>query len=332
MSNYNTIVPHYSVIFADSLAKVIQGYYNFKSKISMELLSSAINDIYRVDSKEGKYILRVRRSDRFWPFTKETYQFELDLLNDLRKREFPISYPIPTKDHSFQGIINAAEGIRYFSMFTYAEGEQAEKTNLEQIRILGETIAKFHEATNDYSSNLKPMIWDLDILIDYSINKLKQFIKPEVTSEVNGIEQVAKKLVNIHNHMLNEKMRPSWGIIHGSYDFKHVYFKKNNPQVFDLEFCGYGWRIFDLVFIVNQLNYKDMNDKYVQTFLRGYQSVRKLSKSEIDAIPIMAKLALIAKLASNAGMYYLVGSLWFDNKIKSDLKLIKMALDTLIDF
>ncbi len=57
--------------------------------------------------------------------------------------------------------------------------------------------------------------------------------------------------------------------------------------MFDFEFCAYGYRIYDIATF--RWSRGSDNQKLWDSFLAGYQSIRELSGSEIQAIDIFVK-------------------------------------------
>ena len=157
-------------MLADSLCSIIQEQYPFKHPIKMELLSAKMNDIYRVYSENYRYYLRIPRHERFWPYSLPNYQFEMDLANFLRKADISVSYPIPTSSKSFLGILNAPEGVRYFSLHTEASGTEPQTDNLKHMEMMGTYLAHLHLKTTGFTSKYTPMKWDFELLIDFGMN------------------------------------------------------------------------------------------------------------------------------------------------------------------
>ena len=63
----------------------------------------------------------------------------------------------------------------------------------------------------------------------------------------------------------------------------------NDITIFDFDFCGNGLLVFDVAYFCKQLFHietdKSMYELKAQSFLSGYQTIRKLSNAEIKFIP-----------------------------------------------
>jgi Ser/Thr protein kinase RdoA (MazF antagonist) len=80
-----------------------------------------------------------------------------------------------------------------------------------------------------------------------------------------------------------------YGIIGGDIHGKKQHFTEDNHlTLFDFEFCAYGYRVYELATF--KWNRGSTDIKLWQSFLNGYQSVRKLSDTEQKAIDVFVKL------------------------------------------
>jgi Ser/Thr protein kinase RdoA (MazF antagonist) len=224
------------------------------------------------------------------------------------------------------GILNAPEGIRYYIMYTEAQGSVPVVSQLEQMKQVGNYLAILHNLADDFQSKHTGLSWDLDLLIDHGIQQLKRFIPSDLTSSLSSIEHKAEELITQFYHLIPEKTKEYWGIIHGGYTPKNIRISGDRVLAFDFEYCGYGYRIFDMVFMLNQTNLMDPKNRAFNAFLRGYQENRALSNQEILAIPLLSRLALISQMTVSVGMRNLVGVLWFERKLRDDLKILEKIL------
>lgn len=326
MANYNVIIPHYSVILAEGLAKIIQNQYEFKHQITMELLSSAMNDIYRVQSGDFEYFLKMPRHHRFWPYNAEVYQFHAELLHFLHTSNLSVSYPIPTSSKQLMGIINAPEGIRYYSLFTKAKGTEPDLAVPYQMEMVGRYLGTLHRLTENYRPQRQGLKWDFDLLINYGLDKISKYVPEDIKHDFSTIEDRSKVLLSMFRDLIPQHNSSNWGLIHGDFTPKNVRIQNEDVSLFDFEYSGYGYRIFDCVFMLNQTNPRDPKNEFFRAFLDGYQRERRLSTDEIKAIPILSKLALVSRMTMSVGMRDLVGVLWFDRKLRNDLRILKKLI------
>jgi Ser/Thr protein kinase RdoA (MazF antagonist) len=115
---------------------------------------------------------------------------------------------------------------------------------------------------------------------------------------------------------------PEYGICVGDVHSGNAHFTEQNQlTLFDFDQCGYGWCAFDIAkFLHVALRMKiDVNVR--KSFIEGYQAVRKLSETELAAIPIFIKTAHIwvMGISANAGEdvlpYGWFTDDWFDERL-----------------
>jgi len=250
----------------------------------------------------------------------------MELLNYLRQADLKVTYPIPTRDKQFLGILNAPEGLRYYCLQTEATGLEPDSSDVKHMYKLGEYLAKFHQITERYQPRHQGLSWDLDLLLDYGLSKLKTHLPEDPNPDFKEILQRVRELTASFYELLPEKSSLIWGIIHGNYKTKHTRISDDGIVSFDFENCGYGYRIMDFAYIIHQTNITNLKNRPFQEFLKGYLSLRLLSDVEIKALQIMSKLILVSQATRSVGMRDLVGVLWFDQQIRNDLTIIKKIL------
>ena len=110
-------------------------------------------------------------------------------------------------------------------------------------------------------------------------------------SSSNFIKKQSKKISKTFEKIDSNKVTK--GIVHMDIWYDNMNIKgQNEPTIFDFDFCGNGLLIFDVAYFCKQLFHIEVNkDEYelkIQSFLKGYQSIRTLSEEEIKMIPDVA--------------------------------------------
>lgn len=135
-----------SVISPENLTEQVKANYLNSSPFHISLLSLGDNDNYLVQTQDEKYVLRLYRHNKHWLPTKESYAFEFQLLNYLHHNKLLVSYPIAGNNEEYLGTISAPEGIRYWSLFSFASGKLMQ-FNCENCYNYGKVISQFHLLT-----------------------------------------------------------------------------------------------------------------------------------------------------------------------------------------
>ncbi len=281
-----------SILSEESLKKIIaKNFFNLNlDNFKVKILSIGDNDHYLVYNLSKRYILRVYRYNKHWLSKEADYLFEIELLNFLKNSKVKVIYPIAQDDGSYIGKLIAPEGIRYWSLFSYADGNKVVLDDKNSY-LYGKEIAKFHVITNKFSFNYKKNI-DLDFLLESPLKRLNLFFQK---NKVRGIEvlfdsydKIKKEIKNFATDLLIDE----WGVIGG--DFHECNFHKlvtDEVILFDFDLCGYGWRAYDIAVVYWSLFCFYLNNKTKfnfkgswQNFLRGYQEIRMLSEAELKVI------------------------------------------------
>ncbi|MCC5600103.1 hypothetical protein [Nostoc favosum] len=63
--------------------------------------------------------------------------------------------------------------------------------------------------------------------------------------------------------------------------------------MFDFDQCGYGWRAFEIAKFLHVALRVKIDITVRNSFIKGYQAIRKLSEAELTSIPVFVKAAHI---------------------------------------
>ncbi|MCC5670723.1 phosphotransferase [Nostoc sp. CHAB 5784] len=258
---------------------------------SCKLYKLGLNDTYLVTTERENYILRVYR--RGWR-NKEEIDFELELLVFLYEEKQPVAYPIARKNGSFTTNILAPEGVRYVAVFNYAPGHAVDdKLDGKQSYILGEVLAKIHQKLDNFKSSFSRPGLNNEYLLDWSmraITHLYQHRKNDIDYLQKEIKKIKSQLAGFQLHLT----APEYGICVGDVHSGNAHFtKQNEPTLFDFDQCGYGWRAFDIAKFWHIALRMKIDIAVRNSFIEGYQAIRKLSEAELASIPVFVKAAHI---------------------------------------
>jgi len=115
--------------------------YCIDSPIDCIFWERGANDNYQLRCADVRYSLRIYRHGIH---TRDEIDFEVDALNYLHKKGFPVAYPIARKSGGYITEIDAPEGIRYVLVIAFAEGAEPEYDSLEDFRLTGKSVANLH--------------------------------------------------------------------------------------------------------------------------------------------------------------------------------------------
>ena len=276
----------YSTLSAIALREFLAERYAL-GQISCKLLIRNVSDTYILDGESGKYIFKVYRDAHR---KLQEIQAEVELLNILFEGGAAVSYPIKdAKGMCIQGF-NAAEGIRYGVMFSYAQGEVVYNLSDEQLDTLGREMAAVHNITAGLELSHPRKEYNIATTLTEPLKTIKPAFK-NLVAEYAYLNETALRII--------EKLKSfdlsalSYGYCH--YDFlpKNFHFSTDNHLTFfDFDFAGKGYLANDIAsFYIHYFLEVTFNkiaraeaDRCFGVFVRGYRKVRPLSDAEIKVI------------------------------------------------
>jgi Ser/Thr protein kinase RdoA (MazF antagonist) len=282
-----------SFVAAESLAELIANEYGLEGPVRCQLFSKMLrtqdNDHYLVTAGNGvRYVVRVYQLGTRLERKESDYLYEVDWLNFLHKAGLPISYPIPRADGGFLSHLNAPEGVRYYALFSLAPGRPMSIQNEEQLFVLGRDMAQIHLASNSFESKYERQQINLEFLVDKPIERIKQYWDEDRANDLEilmiSAEEAKDEILGL---IANEAHTPDgWGPIGGDFHSGSVFFTDDNqPTFFNFDWCGYGWRAYDIaVFLFNTNLIHNSSADLSEAFFAGYYSQRQLSANEHAAI------------------------------------------------
>lgn len=299
----DTIFPVvYSVLASSALIIQVLNQYDIGTVTSCQFWHRGLSDIYIVETQGNQYVLRV--SHAHWR-SRSDIDFELELLDFLRQNYVPVAYPLRTKTGQLAIAINALEGQRYAALFIYASGNVAVgDLNVTQSFSLGETVAKLHQTTQNFTTQAQRQQLTLDYLLHDSFQAIKPFLHQR-SSDLAYFTEVVNQLHLQLRHFPIEP--PLWGVCWGDPHSGNVHFTPEQQMtLFDFDQCGYGWRIFEIAKFLQVALHSGLSAKVREAFISGYQTVAPLIEDELSSLQAFTQVAHIwawAICLNNARLY-----------------------------
>ena len=278
-----------------------------------------LNDVYKCTGGDQSFFFKIyARKD----IDKDAIEAEIEVVNHLKQSGLSVAYPIPMKNGQYSLPIETPEGTRFGVLFSEAEGIPCNNDMLDEREIIaiGCLISDMHTMLD--AIPMVPKRWKLDdqLFLDRPIEILENYNKTDHHVELSFLKDVVKEL----KEQIRAKARNwNWGICHGDFYTGNINRKSDgNLSIFDFEFCGYGWRAYDVSpFLGNfstgvREDAVDKRKKRLEFFLRGYKNAGGLSDSEIDAA---YKIFVPFRRIFNMGYLYDAFHYLWGNKLRNDL-------------
>ena len=286
----------FSRISSRYLAGLVQREYGLPGPVHCRLMAPD-RVLYEVCSAAGKAVLRVHETLLLGRPASPLVGFQYEWACFLKQADLPVSFPIPRRNGRLFGILEAAEGERCFGLWSHADGDAP--LTKERTRLLGETLARVHMASDSFQSSSDALRYDLEALLHGPQEQLGRFFarsRPDDVRFLNGICGALSGRLQGLTKLPPGASGPIWGDANGS---NQHFTGEAGITFFDFELAGFGWRLWDLA-TFRWARDRAMSDSegLWQALLAGYESVRPLSGSEGQLIPHFVLLRHIWVLAS----------------------------------
>ena len=273
----------------------IEGKFNLGKIISFKGIKKGIeNTNYLIRTKKNKYILTIFEKR----VQKRDLPFFMSLMDKLNNHN--INCPKPQKNKIGNYLITIKN--KPASIVSFVEGKDKNKLKIKDCYEIGKNIAKLHIVSKKiklYRKNSMSLnSWSK--LLNKIGNKYKKI-------EVNLNELIKTSFADIKKRWPKKLTN---GIIHGDLFIDNIFFKKNKFHGYiDFYFAANDFFMYEIAICINALCFDKKNRKFIfnrkksKNFLKGYSSLRKLSKNEKNSLNTLCKGAALRYLLTRTYDY-----------------------------
>jgi len=283
----NIFPTQYSLLSAAALQDVLQELYGFE-EMTCRLLIHNVSDTYILENETEHYIFKIYREAHR---SLEEIRAEAELLIILRDQGASVSSPVEDLKGNVLQSFNAAEGIRYGILFTYAKGKVCQLMNDQQLETLGLEMAKLHQITSTLELNHQRKEYNVNSLLIAPLEKVSPAFA-DLPEEYAYLQQTNQKVFS----RLSELDTTGFGYGYCHYDFlpKNFHFEDDlKLTFFDFDFAGKGFLVNDLASfyahfflqVLSNVVSQQEADRQFKVFLESYQKIKHIKQEEIDSIP-----------------------------------------------
>ncbi len=316
MSAHQFPVQH-SILSENTLAQWAQSSYSLSSPVRCQYLRGSMSDVYRVDTPDAAYILKIYLYNRH---AMRAIVAEVNFLNDLIDHDIPVAAPMANNDRTYVHEIAAPEGQRYAVLFDAIEGEPPQEVNLEHSRNFGQLAGRIHNFSD--KSIRKYDRWQLDekYLVENPLTHIQPYLenRREDWEYMRNLgDELAAELQG-----LVSKTNPEYGLCHGDLHTGNARFDKNGRlTLFDFDSFGYGWRAIDIGVYHVSYDWLDLSEKTRQVkdqfwgaFVEGYNTERPLSSNELAAAQLCLPIRHLELMGLTIGYWSpQIGTGWIND-------------------
>lgn len=243
------------------------------------LVRSFTNDVYRVDTRERAYALKVYGAGRW---TLDEVRWEQELARHLASCGVPIATDVPSADGDTVATLSAPEGERPVALAEWVPGEKPKPPWTDDLyRDVGKSLAQLHEAADHFRSSRPRRAARTGQEVREVSDVLESGSARRRLVEEAGAE-AQRQLTRLGDQGLH------WGIRHGDPSLDNVHVGDSGLHFYDLDLAGPGWQVEDLT--------PALSTGFADAFLAGYTAVRPLPPVELEALPWLRLLNIIENL------------------------------------
>ena len=276
----------YSTLSAKALNLHLMEAYGFQD-MSCRLLIRNVSDTYIFENETDQYIFKIYRDAHR---SLNEIEAELALLNILKENGAMVSYPINDKNQQQIQRFQAAEGVRYGVLFSFAKGEVTYEMNDKQLTLLGREMARLHNIT----TGLELPFERKEYTIETTLLRPIEVIKPAFSKLSEEYDYLHKTVLEVAEAIRKLDLQSfSYGYCH--YDFlpKNFHFEGDDKLTFfDFDFAGKGHFINDITSFIIHYFLENISGKIsieetagcFAVFIKSYRSIKVITDAELASI------------------------------------------------
>jgi len=242
------------------------------------------NTNYLLKTNNKKYILTIFEKR----VQKKDLPFFMKLMDKLNQQKINCPKPIKDKGGKYLALIKNKSAC----IVTFLNGKDKKNINNKNCYDVGKNIGKLHKTASKIKLYRKNSM---------SISNLDSLLK-NIKFKSNTIVPNLKSFLKINLREIKKEWPKNLpkGIIHGDLFIDNIFFNKNKFSGFiDFYFSCNDYLMYEIAICINALCFEKKNNKFflnnqkVKSLIKGYQSVKKISQKEKDALNILCRGAAL---------------------------------------
>lgn len=264
------VVPHYKALSDGTHSKLVH---------------RGVNDTYLISSAACRYSLKVYQVN--WR-SRESIMNELLCIEQLAAHGVSVAAPIPRSDGRTITTIPMPEGLRHAVLFQWVGGVLPSFEDETHSKQVGHHLGRLHTVSDRIRVGRTQSQLGLKHLFQCSVIPIRRHLenKPFQAARFDSLVK------QVTGHVRLAATEPAdWGFCHG--DAAHVNLRVDGEGVhfFDFEWCGPGWRVYDLATYVWSAQYvAHIRNFCWKTLVDSYLEERPQCATSIKFMPLFVVL------------------------------------------
>jgi Ser/Thr protein kinase RdoA (MazF antagonist) len=286
MSDPTTGMPGviYSTPSTASVAAMARERYDLGDALECHFINRGFNDTFALRAGDRRFVVRLSVRRARGPADVEA---ETAFLAYLDAAGVPVAAPVPARDGTLFGSVDAPEGPRPVVVFRAAPGRRPDGDAPEDARAQGITLARVHAAAADYPA-LEDGIYRLDL--DHLLRRPVARILG-----VEGLSEATRAYLPALEQRLADRVAAIDGMTmtrcHGDCHGGNACIDAGTATLFDFDDGGFGFLAYDLaVHLWAQVSFGRRRHRMWHAFIEGYRSVRAIEAPDFAAVSVFTPI------------------------------------------
>ena len=267
----------HSILSSRALGERAEQLYDIGEVTTCRLMKRQMHDTYLLQTGDRRHVLRAYRTG---VRTVPDIEYELDLVEQLAARGVSAATALPDRGGARVQAVEAPEGRRHWVLFTFAPGA-ALQPSAADFGSFGAAVARMHLATRDLQLPSRRAPLDLVALVDHPLRVLAE--RCRASREVFFLLGLAERLRAALSRLAADGLTEV--ICHGDCHDQNAHIGDGSITFFDFDFCGRGWRSYDLAVLSDRIARTGFDPGLWAAFLAAYSERAPQSGADLEAIP-----------------------------------------------
>ena len=281
------------------LAQVVLQEFGF-NQYQLTFLQHLVNTTFRLDSTQGRYLVRIHRAR-----TRTAVESELTWLEALAHET---TLPVQTPQCSIDGkmiVVGKQIGVPEpypVTVLSWLNGQVLPQDcrSPHHFYRLGQLVAKLHQHSQHWAPSFelnRPFYDSTGVLSSDSMSGLDGGTYKQLPTDVRShLQTLHERLQEVEQRLGKSPHR--FGLIHSDLSFGNVLFTEEEVLPIDFDDCGFGYYLYDLAVILAGPWEKPGFQHRREALLEGYREICKFPDEHLSLIP-----TFMAMRASSLGQW-----------------------------
>jgi len=302
----------------DRIAEWVNQNYEITVHETERFNVASFNRVYHIFSPSEEYVLKVYDSKYLNKKNKKKIAYEIGVLDSLKESGLEVALPLKNKAGKYISQKDKEQAV----LFTFVPGKYVAKPTLEENMLAGNLLARFHNEAKRYKTKYAKVYSNKQLLF-YWLDSWQEYHDQGgiVGTDISlDIPYYTKRLRNFNTFPTH---------CHGDLSIINYLFRDGKCWLIDFQSVGYGPALIDLAngMVEFSAQKRDFYMENLESFKKGYENVRKLSRAENDFLTDLLVIQIAVRQAKLLRLHY--GG--FGYELKEDRILgLRMGIEKLL--